>query len=125
VSSVIRPLSRPCASGLVDVDVVCPEGAEAGLEVAAQGRRAAVPNSQAIVVAEATLGGDDDRLARRLDLGPKRLPEELLRSAEPVGMRRVEEVDPETEGLAGSSDGGISVDATPVAAGRPVAECNP
>ena len=110
---------------LVDVDVVGAEEPEARLEVAAQRGRAAVPDGVAVVLAQAALGGDDDRLAGRLDLGSERLAEELLGGAEPVGAGRVEQGDPEVERLAGRGDRRVAVDAAPVAAGRPVAEGDP
>jgi len=63
-----------------------------------------------VLVAKATLRGNDDRIAGRLDLRPKRFTQELLGGAEPVGMRGVEQVDPEVEGFPGRCDGSITVD---------------
>ncbi len=115
----IRPVD------LVDIHVVGAERREARFEVTTERGRAGVPDRQAVVVAEPALRGDDDRLAGRLDLGPERFTQEAFRGAEAVGMRRVEEGDPEVEGLAGCGDGRVTIDVAPVTAGRPVAECDP
>jgi hypothetical protein len=110
---------------LVDVNVVGAEGSEAGFEVAAQSCRAAVADGLAAVLAKAALCGDHDRLAGRSDLRSQRLPQELLRGAEPVGVGGVEQRDSEVERLARRCDCRTAVDAAPVAARRPVAEGDP
>ena len=104
---------------LVEVDVLDAEILEALLHTAPHEARAGVTVQLAALHAQAALGGDDQLGAARAQLVGERAAEDALGHSEAVGLRGVEEVDPEVQGLADRGDGGGLVDVAPIPAELP------
>jgi len=109
---------------LVEVDVVGAEVAQGRLDAPAQRLRARVALQAVVGQQEAALGGDHHLVAAGLQLGLQRLAEDLLRLPEAVGLRGVEEVDPELDGPAHGALRVLDLGLAPVPADLPGAEAD-
>src|SRR5690606_30069737 len=74
---------------------------------------------------DTALGGDDDLVAVVLELFAQRVAQDLLRLAEAVRLRGVEEVHPQFTGVPDGVHGGLLVEGPPLPAELPGSESNP
>ena len=101
---------------LVEVDVLQAERPQALLHPMAKPGATRVAHQTLLGHAESSLGGDHELVAVLPELVAKRLPQQTLRSAEPVGLRRVEDVDAELTRPPDRGDGLALIEAAPLAA---------
>jgi hypothetical protein len=100
---------------LIQVHVVDAQRLQARLDPPAKPGRARVAHEPRVAHPQPALGGDHEVLPAVVELGPERRAQKPLRDTEAVGLRRVEEVDPERVGVTDGPDRLVVVEPAPVA----------
>jgi hypothetical protein len=109
---------------LVEVDVIDAERLQAPVHPASQPFGAGVAGAL-VVVAQPALGRDHDLVAAVVEVVAQRLAEQPLREAEPICLRRIEEVDPEIARVTDRRHHLALVELPPLPSDLPRAEGDP